>query len=165
MRLARRQRVGREKPERAGTRMGEVRPAGRRGGGRHAVRVAAKISRRGVSVMVPVVSEGRGLISVIAMGGTVIVWSNLQERLGLCGIHGRLGHYHHARLKRGDDEQGEREKSANERPPRSAMSARIHHSSTFDICRDRKSSINAQMNAQLTKRDHPPVCPKRCRCS
>jgi len=33
--------------------------------------------------MVPVVSEGRGLISVIAMGGTVIVWSNLQERLGL----------------------------------------------------------------------------------
>ena len=93
---------------------------------------------------------------MIAVTGAVIVVFSLLERRCLGGMHGRLRHCYHSRLKRCNEEHGDGEKCANERTPHSAMSDRIPHSFTFDICRIRKSSINGRMTAEMKKRDHPP---------
>jgi hypothetical protein len=84
---------------------------------------------------------------MIAVTGAVIVVFSLLERHCLGGMHGRLRHCNHSRLKGGNKEHRDGDKRAYERTPHSAMSGRIPHSFTFAICRIRKSSINGRMTA------------------
>ena len=96
-------------------------------------------------MMAPIILGSRQVNAMISMSAAVIVGFGVLERLGLEGMHGRLCHCDHSRLKEGNKEHRHGDKPAYERTPHSAMSGRIDHSFTLAICRIRKSSINGRM--------------------
>ena len=134
--------------------MRKIGPAGWHSGCGHAVHVAAEVRGRRRAVMARVICRRRLFDGMIAVSVIVVVVFDLLQRFGLRGMHRRLGHCDHAGLKRGNDEHGDGEKRANDRPPHSAMPDRILHTFTSAICCIRKSSINGRMRAKMRKRDH-----------
>lgn len=134
--------------------MREIGKARRGACGWHAVHVTAEVGGCRAAVMARVICRRWLFDGMIAVSGIVVVVFDLLQSFGLRGMHRRLGHCDHAGLKRGNDEHGDGEKRANDRPPHSAMSARILHTFTSAIGRIRKSSINGRMRAKMRERDH-----------